>query len=303
MTAEPEMNEIDALVSVRVDQIELGERLRPVDADWARALGQIMARQGQQTPVEICRLPGQSNWTIVTGAHRLVGARSAGIAYLKAIVVGADRAERRMREVSENLWRRDLEPIDRAAFIAELALLYRQRAGIAKADHRSKSVPSKWKQALQAEAVETLETISNVYGWSEEIGAQLGLTSRTVRNDLLIYRRIAPSLIDQLRRERHPVATNATQLRALAKLEPEQQREVVEYLVWRTHPSGVGPVKSVAAAIALTRDNLSAADPETKRLTTFLGTFGRMSLAEKKGALAQLAGMLPAGFSIEGVTE
>lgn len=303
MTAEPEMNEIDALVSVRVDQIELGDRLRPVDADWARALGQIMARQGQQTPIEICRLPGQASWTIVTGAHRLIGARSAGIEYLKAIVVGADRAERRMREVSENLWRRDLEPIDRAAFIAELALLYRQRAGLATADHRSKSVPAKWKQALQAEAVETLETISNVYGWSEEIGAQLGLTSRTVRNDLLIYRRIAPSLIDQLRRERHPVATNATQLRALAKLEPEHQREVVEYLIWRTHPSGVGPVKSVSAAIALTRDNSGGADPETKRLTTFLGTFGRMSLAEKKGALAQLAGMLPAGFSIEGVTD
>jgi hypothetical protein len=37
---------------------------------------------------------------------------------------------------------------------------------------------------------------------------------------------------------------------------------------------------------------------EDKRLSTFIGTFARMSLAEQRGALAQLAGMLPAPFKL-----
>ena len=55
--------------------------------------------------------------------------------------------------------------------------------------------------------------------------------------------------------------------------------------------------KSVAEAQAIIA-NRPKATAEDRRLSAFIGTFARMALSEKKGALAQLAGMLPAGFSL-----
>lgn len=283
-------------VLVRTDQVDRGERLREVDEVWAEALGQVMAREGQRTPIEVCRLPGTNRFTLVTGGHRHRGAELSGIAFLRAEIVSAGRDDRRMREVSENLWRKDLEPIDRAAFVAEAVAIHKRRAGIDAVQHRDASVPQA--RLIKVEAADTLETISNVYGWSDEVGEQLGFTGRTVRNDLYLYRRLAPSLVARLRGERHPVARNATQLRALAKLEPAAQRDVVAALLGEGRNASL---KTVAEAIraALPDKTKPPVAAEDKRLSAFLGAFARMSLAEKKGALVQLRDLLPAGFALE----
>jgi len=292
-----EANDVESIVSIRVTDIELGDRLRPVDPVWSAALGAIMAREGQRTPIEVCRLPGRSHWTLVTGGHRLEGARAEGIEYLKAIIVGSDRADRRMREVSENLWRKALDPMDRAAFIAEIHSLLRAKCGVdIDASAQQIAANARWQKALALDAADASATIADAYGLDAKVGEQLGLSERTVRNDLLLHRRISPSLIEQLRADRHPVANNATQLRALAKIDPREQAEAVEYLTWRTHTNGVGPVKSVAEAVALVRDKTRlVSSPEDKRLSTFVGTFQRMGLSERHGALQQLP--LPAGTS------
>jgi hypothetical protein len=36
-----------------VHSIEVGDRLRPVDELWAKALGAVMLREGQHTPIEV----------------------------------------------------------------------------------------------------------------------------------------------------------------------------------------------------------------------------------------------------------
>ena len=100
---ELEANEIDRVVSIRIDQVRLGERLRPVDMVWAAALAQVIARDGQQTPIEVCREPEADHWTLVSGGHRLEGMRAAGIEWISAIEVSANDRERRRREISENL--------------------------------------------------------------------------------------------------------------------------------------------------------------------------------------------------------
>jgi ParB-like chromosome segregation protein Spo0J len=287
-----ETNDIESIVSIRVDQIEVDEknRLRPIDRVWAEALGTIMAREGQRSPIEVCRLPGRERWTLVTGGHRTIGAASAGIQYLKAIIVGADRQERRMREVSENLWRKGLEPIDRAAFVAELVTLHKLRAGIDPGkDGRAASAQARWQKVLKNEANDANVTMTVVYGWADEIGEQLGLSRSSIERDLLLYRRLPAGLIERLRTARHAVASNATQLRALAKLDEREQREVVGLLL--------AGARSVGEARATLSQKPKAA-PEDKRLSAFIGAFHRMSLAEKKGALEALRPLLPAGFNL-----
>lgn len=288
-------------VLVRTDQIDRGERLREVDEAWAEGLARVLLREQQRTPIEVCRLPGSTRWTLVTGAHRHRAAEIAGIVHLKAEIVSSGRDDRKMREVSENLWRRDLDPIDRAAFVAEAVAIHKRRAGIVANAARERHVPNLEivsRSALNAEADDLLETISSTYGWSDEVGEQLGFTGRTIRNDLFLYRRLAPSLVARLRDARHPAARNASQLRALAKLDLSAQSDVVDVLLGG---NGWEPVKTVAEAIRRSQPASAPVRDDNKLLSRFLTTFSKMTLAERKGALAHLRDLLPAGVTLSGI--
>lgn len=272
---------VGQIVLIPVAEIVVGERARPVDPIWADALGRIMSVEGQKTPIEVCRLPGKTHWLLVAGAHRLAGAKSADMAYLRAIVVDNDAIERRMREISENLWRRELDPIDRATFIAQMHDLLRTRAGIASdASPQAIAAQARWQKALKKEADNASAIVADAYGWTDDIAQQLGLSKRTIEYDLLLHRRLSPADLNKLRDAQHPVLRNATQLRALAKLDAAERGEVIGLL---TH----GTAKAVPEALGILRQKPKP-DPETKRLSAFLGSFHRMGVSEKKGALHRL---------------
>jgi hypothetical protein len=294
-------------ILIRTDEIDEGDRLRPVDPVWAEALGQMMARDGQDTPITVCRLPGRSRWLLVAGGHRLAGAVSAEIEYLRAEVVSADRDDRRLREVRENVMRSSLAPVDRAAHIAEAVSILKRRAGVDPvADGRVASATARWQKSVKDEADDANDTMSFAYGWSEEVADQIGLNKRTVERDIMLYRRLAPSVVDRLRNARHPVLSNGTQLRTLAKLDEHAQAKVVSLLLVPGASLNYGQPKTIGDAIAHPLGPKPAAakpDAGTKRLSAFIGAFQRMSLVEKRGALAQLAGHLPSGTRIVDGTE
>ena len=290
---------VGEIILLRPDQIDAANRLRPIDPVWAEALAGIMEAEGQRTPIEVCRLPGRTDYTLVVGGHRHAAASIKGM-YLRCEVVTNDAAERRLREVSENLHRRDLAPLDRAAFIAELVAVHKVRAGLsANDDGRKASINARWQKALKDEASDTTATIAIVYGWTDEIAEKVGLAARTVRDDLLLHRRISPSIIDALRRADHPVLNNAAQLRTLAKLEEAGQQHVLGLLL---HKNGLvlgAPFDKVTDALAASSSKPKPT-AEDKRLNAFISAFGRMTVAEKKGALAELAHLLPAGWTLSG---
>jgi hypothetical protein len=289
---------VDQVLSIPVDQIDRGERLRAIDEVWAGALGQLMRRDGQNVPIEVCRLPGANRWTLVAGGHRHRGAELAGIEELRAIVVTANRDQRRLREVNENLWRRDLDPVDRAAFVAEAVAILKRRAGVdPDRDGRVASVAARWQKQVKAEATDTTVTMTGVYGFTDQVAGQLGLSASSIERDLALYRRLAASVVVRLRDARHPILGNAAQLRALAKLDGTMQTIIAARLC-ATVVNGK-PITTVAQALALAAGNTKpAADPAAKRLNTFLGAFTRMSVADRKGALSLLREHLPAGFQL-----
>lgn len=99
------------IYAIPVMDIDFGERLRPIDRSWAAALGQVIAREGQRTPIEVVNYKGKGHWdyTLVAGAHRLAAMAFIDQPTIEAIIVDASGIDHRMREVSENLWRRGLD--------------------------------------------------------------------------------------------------------------------------------------------------------------------------------------------------
>lgn len=293
-------------VLIRTADIVVGERLRPVDPVWAEALGQIMLREGQRTPVEVCRLPGQRCWTLVAGGHRHAGAVFAEIEFMRAEIVTADRDERRSREISENLWRDDLAPMDRAAFIAEAVAIQKRRAGIDPLkDGRAISAAARWQKQIAAEAEDATATIAVAYNLTQDLVGAIGLSARTIRDDLMLHRRVPTSLVEKLRADDHQVFYNFSQLKALAKLEEREQVKVVELLTVPGASLNYEQPKTISEAIAHPLGpkpaERSKPDAETKRLSAFLGAFGRMGVVERRAALSQLEPQLPPGTDISNV--
>lgn len=280
---------VDAVLAIPADQIESKDRLRPVDPIAAEALALVMkAHKRQRTPVEVCRLPGRSGWRLVTGGHRHAACRILGWP-VRALEVSADALDRREAEISENLFRRDLDPLDRAAFVAELCEVQRARAGLSgDTSLQSLAAQARWQKALKAQSADAIQTIGIAYGLTADIAAKIGLSRQTIYNDLTLHKRLLPDVAAKLRG--HPVGSNASQLRLLAKLSEAEQRAVAELIA-------TGRAKSVAEARRVT-SNVRPPDPETKRLSAFIGAFSRMGRAEKRGALHELQAILPKGVTL-----
>ncbi|MDF7777343.1 hypothetical protein P1X14_18945 [Sphingomonas sp. AOB5] len=299
MATQPAIDALNPVVAAEIvlldpNEIEIGDdRLRVIDTLWATGIGASMAREGQINAVHVCSRAEGGYRLAGPGAHRVTGARIAGIP-IEAKIVSANVAGQRRREAAENVFRRPNDPLERAAAVAELVRLHREKVGLQEANRRHASVPTSRAAALRDEAKATLDTMSNVYGFSAEIGEALGFSDRTIRRDLFLYRNLAPAAVGYLRGARHAVLDNAAQLRALAKLDPDRQAAVVQLLV-----APEDRARTVSEAVGrLGYSNSVRMDAEAKRLSTFIGTFKRMGLAEKKGALAHFAPLLPAGFKL-----
>lgn len=297
-----ELAEVDSILSVERALVDLGPRLRPVDPVWAEALGQLMSREGQRDPVDISRNPDSDRWEVHgAGGHRWTAAGLAEIEHLKVRVHAWNPDAARLREIADLIHRSNPLPFDRAQAVAEAVACYKRMRGIDPAKNgRSASVQARWQNRLREEAADTNATFALVYGWSAEVAEQLGMSRRTIEYDLLLYRRLAPSLIERLRAVRHAILSNAAQLRALAKLDEAEQEKVVALLCRPVDPDALAqPAKSVSDALArLKGANRVASDPAAKNLSAFIGAYSRMSLTEKKGALHELRALLPAGYQL-----
>lgn len=292
-----ELAEIDTIYTIETRLIGEGPRIRPVDPVWAQALGELMLREGQDDPIDIARNPATGRWELHgAGGHRRAGALFAEIESVKVKVHHWNPDAAELREINDTLKRRELDPIDRANFVARAVEAQKRLAGIKPGQSgRVASAQARWQRELKNEAVDATVKMTVAYGWTKEVAEALGYSVSSVERDLLLARRLSPSLVQRLREVRHPILTNASQLRALAKLDEEQQAQVVSVLLGEQGDAA----KTVSEALGRLRGaNRLVSNPADKRHSAFIGGFARMGLIEKKGALHELAPLMPKGFHL-----
>lgn len=276
---------LEKLVAVDISEVDGSGRLRPVDPVAAEGIAASIRQHGLLNPIDVCRMPGKSGYMLVAGGHRLAAAELLGWDAIPAFVRSADALERKGREIAENLFKADLSPLDRAAFVRELIEVEKARQGIAP-DKDGNALNSR-NNIVRKQIRNDLCIMHKSLGLQETVAARIGLHRATVSRDLALNG-IAPSLLAQVRASR--IADNAGQLRALAKLHWSEQIEVLERLE-------TGAARNVAQALGLTR-GITPPSPDAKRLSTFLDTFNRMGLAEKRAALKALEKQLPKGITL-----
>lgn len=112
------------ILSIPLDQIEVGERLRAVDADYVALLAASMEERGQDTPITVGPADAAGRHRLIAGAHRTAAACAAKLSHIDAIVSDATGLEAELLEIDENLMRRELSALDRSVFIAKRKEVY-----------------------------------------------------------------------------------------------------------------------------------------------------------------------------------
>lgn len=290
--------------------VDEGNRIGFLHEDKAAALGRLMAVDGQRDPIKVVAQKGNDEkpWRLVTGMHRLIGARIEGLT-VWAIEVHGKPEDLADLEASENLHRRPLAPIERAKFVHALCEAARLRIAREHGDlkqeqlairarwARVKTGETKVDQALQEEADDTADKMSAVYGWVDSAADAFGLDKRTIRRSLELYRLIVepfPGMAEQL--AAHPVVgENAAQLKLIAEIKDEQiRRELIARII--ADPELSADEARVQAGL----DQRHAAPaPYQKHYNAIAGGWERLGTAERRRFLPTFAGLLTPGMKRE----
>lgn len=249
---------------IEIDLVDAGGRLRTLDPRWVQTLAENIEAYGQQSPVEAVAVADR--YRLVFGAHRLAAIKSLGRRTILAVVKPAAAAARdideRLREIAENLVRRELSVLDHAVHVAAWREIY----------ETIKPVPKRGRpKTMTADKAAEEMSAKFVTNFSEAAQAAMGVSRRAVFRALKIAS-IAPELRDRI--AAHPIAGNQSELLTLAAETPARQASIVALLVAEEPRAS-----TVAEAIAII-DKL----PPAERLAPFerlADGFARLKPAER----------------------
>jgi ParB family transcriptional regulator, chromosome partitioning protein len=274
----------------------------------AAALGLLMKQKGQNDPIKVVKLATKSTkhdygkvttnyaWRAVTGRHRLEGCLREGL-QIQAIEVAGTAAELLGIQKSENLDRRDLEPLEHSMFVrvvadeAKNAVL--EKHGVASLDalgglSRANRVQFSEMEKADEFADVTVDNLSTAFGWKEETAKALGLDPKSLQRALRIHRLIVEpfhDLIDVFKD--HPVAKVRDSLLKICAIADEPtRRKVVECLC-------AGPT-DLGYAFAHCGLSPEKAEPEPYRKFSgqIMGGWSRLNTAQQRRFIPEFVSQL-----------
>lgn len=204
-----------APMKIKIASISVGARLRDLDQDYVELIASSMEEHGQLTPIEV--RAKKSGYQLVFGLHRLAGAKRNKWTEIDATVFDGDDIQAQLREIDENLFRRELSELDRATFLAKRKALY-------EAEHANVS-----KRGGDRRSDQNDKLVALVPSFTEATAKRLGMDVRSIQRAIQRVERIAPDVRTRIASTH--LATKGATLDALARLEPDEQRKVVEHIL------------------------------------------------------------------------
>ncbi len=213
--------------SIPLADIQVPERLRAVEDDHALAIQASIVQHGLLNPITVRPLEGGSSYALVAGAHRLRAIELLGEPEIDAVIVEADDDEAVMLEVSENLFRNELSALDRAVFVLSYREAWERKYGKIKRGNPTLAANSAKLAELENSPVDQV-TREAADGFAKRAAEKLGLSPRGIEYALFLGKNLHPDLRRALRGS--PEAENQTLLLKLARLEEDDQLDIVAYV-------------------------------------------------------------------------
>lgn len=214
------MMKAQGIQDIPIAEIDTGFRLRPVDEGYAAMLAENIREVGRlRQPIEVRTVKG-GKYRLIAGAHRLTACVKLGWEMIPTFVFEATEDEARLAEIDENLVRHELNPLDRATFLAERKALWEKLHPETTKGGDRKSADFKGKNQTE---------IISVWSFAKDTAERVGLTDRTIRNAVKIATNLAPDVKGRIAGT--SIAKNQAELLALAKLGPAEQRAVLGLLL------------------------------------------------------------------------
>lgn len=190
--------------------IKTCNRLRSIDQEKVRELAESIKLIGLLQPV----LVDQKN-VLIAGHHRLEACKLLGWTEIEAVVADFDELTAKLAEIDENLRRNELTVLQQAQHLQQREQVLEQMGLRAKVG---------WNGNQHTEKVGG-ETISPPKT-TDDIAQEVGLTGRSVQHRKQIANKITPGVQEVIAET--AIADSTTQLLDLARMDPEQQQQVVE---------------------------------------------------------------------------
>jgi hypothetical protein len=118
-----EQDELPSLERIRVEDVQvISKRHRELDVHKVERLAASMAKIGLRTPITVRRIEKNLDTKIflAAGRYRLEAAKKLGWEYIDAFVMKGTKADARVWQLMENLYRVDLTALERAEHVTEL---------------------------------------------------------------------------------------------------------------------------------------------------------------------------------------
>ena len=188
-------------MNININEIVINSRKRKLNQDKVKELAESMKLIGQLEPIMIT-----SDNVLLAGWHRVEAAKLLGWEEIKAELFEGNELERELVEIDENLMRNDLTVLEQGEHLARRQeLVGFGRGGDRRSNYNDYS----------------LKTTS-------EIAKEIGLSEQSVYKRMQAARNIVPEVKEAIRDTE--IANSTTQLLQLARLTPDKQIEVMNYL-------------------------------------------------------------------------
>ena len=263
------------IATLPIAAIFVGERLRAVDADWVKGLALSIEALGLQSAIVVGPPDDKGQHRLIAGAHRLAACQLLGWIEIPATIARVNQIERRLIEISENLHRRDLSVIDRAASLAEW-------------QHNYEALHPMTKRAAKARHHKGLRLLGNYFHtetgeprFDLEAAEKMRMSDRHVRNYLRFYRGLLPELLPALAASRF--ADRYSELARIARLNGGEQRQVVAALL-----RAEAPARSVHAALEEIRPARRPATRSEAKFQALMAAWARCDRKARRKFLAHL---------------
>jgi|694.fasta_scaffold02092_12 ParB/RepB/Spo0J family partition protein len=196
---------------IAVNGIAYARRLRGLNDENVKRLCASMREVGLINPITLRPQKGVGYW-LVAGLHRLEAAKRLHWDSIPAIIVEAEDTEARLAEIDENLMRGELTPAERALHVAERKRLYEEMHPETKngGDRKSSKISS---QTLRSDQIDR---------FTADTARKTGTSERKVQLDAA-----RGNKIKNLDKVIGTSLDKGEELDALARLEPEQQDEII----------------------------------------------------------------------------